>query len=391
MAAHLKNSLREHERWRGDECLNLIPSENVTSPSVRKILGSDLGHRYTSPDHFYLGTKFTDQVEELARHLVCDVFGSEWADVSPLSGHVADMAVLSAFTRQGDKILSVGIEHGGYPGIGDAGYPRILGLKNLYFPFDKERWSIRTDESVELIRNEMPKLVVLGASFILFPLPVEAIASACRETDAMLVYDGSHVLGLIAGGLFQQPLKEGARILLSSTHKSFFGPQGGIIAAYMPEGEQIRKTIFPAVVDNAHWNRIAALAAALIEAKKFGRQYASQVVRNSRALAQGLDEAGVPVRCKEHGYTASHQVLLDMDRLKDAEKIPDKLQEANVIVDRGIRLGTSEMTRRGMREKDMNEVADIVSKIILGRETPRTARRKVVALVKKFRRLRYVS
>jgi len=361
----------------------------MTSPKVREILRSDLGHRYTSPDRFYLGTKFADQVEDIARRLVCDVFGSEWADVTSLSGHVADMALLSAFTRQGDKILSVNVENGGYPGITDEGYARILGLKNLYFPFDREKWNIRADETVELIRRETPKLVVLGASFILFPLPIETIARACGEAGAVLAYDGSHVLGLIAGRAFQQPLKEGARILLGSTHKSFFGPQGGIIAAFKPEGEQIRKTIFPAIVDNAHWNRIAALSAALLEARRSGRRYASQVIRNSRALAEGLDDGGVPVRCKEYGYTASHQVLLDMDRLKDAEKIPDRLQEANVIVDRGIRLGTSEMTRRGMLEKEMNEVAEIIGGIISGRGPLRLARKRVIALARKFRRIRY--
>ncbi len=369
--------------------MNLIASENVTSPTVRKILGSDLGHRYTSPDHFYSGTRFTDQIGEMARRLVCDIFGSEWAEVAPLSGHVADMTLLSTFARQGDKILTVSTGDGGYPGITEAGYAKILGLKSLYFPFDKEKWNIRTSETVELIRSEMPKLVILGASFILFPFPIETIANACRETGSVLAYDGSHVLGLIAGGAFQQPLKEGARILLGSTHKTFFGPQGGIIAAFRPEGERIRKTIFPAIVDNAHWNRIAALAAALLEAKRSGRRYAIQVIRNSRALAKGLDEAGVPVRCREFGYTASHQVLLDMDRLKDSEKIPDRLQEANVIVDRGIRLGTSEMTRRGMRESDMNEVAEIISRIISGREAPRLAKKRVIALARKFRHVHY--
>lgn len=389
MAAELKEALRKHERWRGEECLNLIASENVTSPSVRKILGSDLGHRYTSPDRFYSGSKFTDQVEDLARRLTCEVFGSEWADVTPLSGHVADMTLLSTFARRGDKILSVSTDDGGYPGITQAGYARTLGVENLYFPFDKDRWNIRADESVELIKNQRPKLVILGASFILFPLPTGTIASVCRDVGATLAYDGSHVLGLVAGRAFQQPLQEGARILLGSTHKSFFGPQGGIIAAYKPEGEQIRNTIFPAIVDNAHWNRIAALAAALLEAKKFGRQYASQVVRNSRALAESLDEAGVPVRCRDYGYTASHQVLLDMDRLEDTETVPGRLQDANIIVDRGIRLGTSEMTRRGMREKDMNNVAEIIGRVVSGREAPRAARKKVIALARRFRTIHY--
>jgi len=389
LAADLKRALAKHERWRTEQCLNLIASENVTSPTVRRILGCDLGHRYTAPDHFYMGAEFTDEVEETARRLAREVFGSEWADVTPLSGHITDMTLLSTFTRPGDKIMTMSTDYGGYPGVSRVGYSKIHGLENIDFPFDKDRWNIRTEETVELIKDKSPRLVVLGASFILFPHPVEPIARACRETGATLAYDGSHVLGLIAGGTFQQPLSEGARILVGSTHKTLFGPQGGIIAAHRPEGEQIKETIFPAIMDNAHWNRIAALAHALLEMKKFGRQYANQVIRNSRALAEALDEAGVPVRCREYGYTASHQILLDMDRLRDGEKMPDKLQEANVIVDRGIRLGTSEMTRRGMREKDMNEVGEIIGRIVSGQETANAARRRVTALARRFRKVRY--
>lgn len=369
--------------------MNLIASENVTSPAVRKILGSDLGHRYTAPDHFYMGCRFIDQAENIARELARDVFGSEWADVTPLSGHVADMALLSTFAQRGDKILTMSTEYGGYFGTSEVGYPRILGLVNLYFPFDKDRWNIETEKTVELIANEIPKLVILGASYILFPHPVEQIAKVCRETGTILAYDGSHVLGLIAGGAFQQPLREGARILVGSTHKSFFGPQGGMIAAFKAEGEKLKETIFPAIMDNAHWNRIAALAQALLEIKKFGRKYADQVIRNSRALAEALDEHGIPIRCKDIGYTASHQVLLDMDKLKDGAQVPEKLERANVIVDRGIRLGTSEMTRRGMRERDMNDVAEIVARVIRSQVTISAARRKATALAKKFRQVRY--
>jgi glycine hydroxymethyltransferase len=299
------------------------------------------------------------------------------------------MTLLSTFARRGDKIMTMGTEYGGYFGTSEVGFPRVLGLVNLYFPFDKDRWNIQVEKTVELIASEVPRLVILGASYILFPHPVEQIAKACRETGTVLAFDGSHVLGLIAGGAFQQPLKEGARILVGSTHKSFFGPQGGIIAAFKPEGERLKETIFPAIMDNAHWNRIAALAQALLEMKKFGRKYANQVIRNSRALAEALDERGIPVRCKDYGYTASHQVLLDMDRLKDSAQVPDKLEQANVIVDRGIRLGTSEMTRRGMRERDMNDVAEIIAKVIRSQETVSAARRKATALARKFRQVRY--
>ena len=361
----------------------------MTSTAVRRILGSDLGHRYTAPDHFYLGCKFTDQIEDTARCLVREVFSSEWADVRPLSGHIADMTLLSAFAQRGDKIMTIGTEYGGYPGTSEVGYPRILGLVNVHFPFDKDTWNIQIEKTIELITDEAPKLVILGASYLLFPHPVRELAKVCRESGAMLAYDGSHVMGLIAGGAFQQPLKEGARVLVGSTHKSLFGPQGGLMAAFNSEGERLEETIFPAINDNAHWNRIAALAQALLEMKKYGREYATQVIRNSRALGEALDDRGVPVRCREYGYTASHQILLDMDKLNDSAQLPDKLEQANVIVDRGIRLGSSEMTRRGMQEKHMNEIADIIAKVMHGQETPRMAKKRTIALARKFKRIRY--
>jgi len=209
LSANLRRTLDRHERWRREQCLNLIASENVTSAAVRRILGSDLGHRYTAPDHFYLGCKFTDQIEDTARCLVREVFSSEWADVRPLSGHIADMTLLSAFAQRGDKIMTIGTEYGGYPGTSEVGYPRILGLVNVHFPFDKDTWNIQIEKTIELITDEAPKLVILGASYLLFPHPVRELAKVCRESGAMLAYDGSHVMGLIAGGAFQQPLKEG--------------------------------------------------------------------------------------------------------------------------------------------------------------------------------------
>jgi len=117
----------------------------VTSPSVRKILSCDLGHRYTPRDHFYLGSDFTDELQEMTGQLACDVFGSESADVTPLSGHEADMTLLTAFTRPGDKILTVSADDRGYPGICERGYPRILGLRTLRFPFERDRWNIQSD------------------------------------------------------------------------------------------------------------------------------------------------------------------------------------------------------------------------------------------------------
>ncbi len=269
MIDEILNLVRAHERWRGKECLNLIPSENVMSPAVRSLLSSELGHRYTSRDRFYMGTRFMDEIEHYGEELAKDVFEVETAELRPLSGHIADLTFLACFTKPGDVLMCVSEENGGYPGLGELGLAGLLGLQVAPFPFSKERRNIDVERAAEAIKRVKPKVVVFGASYILFPHPVKELAEIARENGACVGFDGSHVLGLIAGKHFQDPLREGAHALLGSTHKSFFGPQGGIILADREHGEVLKEKIFPRFVDNAHWNRIAALALALAEMKNF--------------------------------------------------------------------------------------------------------------------------
>ncbi len=379
----------DHLRWRGRECLNLIPSENVTSTQVRELLGSDFGHRYTARDRFYFGTRYTDEIEEYARKLASLIFKSKHADVRPLSGHIANMALLFAFTQPGDSILSVYPDNGGYPGISHLGVSKRLGLTNLYYPYDEPKLNIRVEETKELIEAKKPKIVILGASMILFPHPVRELERTAHECDAILAYDGSHVMGLIAGGQFQEPFAEGADILLGSTHKSFFGPQGGILLAKSEFGEKLEDALDPSLVDNAHWNRIAALAQALEETREFGRDYALQVRRNAKALGKALNDEGVPVRCKEVGITESHQVVLSNGGYKEGGEVARQLERCNIITDCGIRLGTNEVTRWGMKEPEMARIASLIAEAKSGKKSEEAVRRDVSILRREFLDIHY--
>mgnify|MGYP002153774069 CR=1 FL=1 len=384
--AELQLLVREHENWRAENCINLIPSENVTSSNVQALLSSDLGHRYTSRSGFYAGTRYIDEIEALGEKIATEVFHSEFADLRPISGHLADLIFLASFTRPGDKIMCVGPEDGGYPGISSEGAPKFLGLKVIYLPFNRKYMNIQTNKAVELIQQKQPRVVLLGASLFLFPHPIRKIAEATADVGATLGYDGSHVLGLIAGGEFQDPLKEGAQIVTGSTHKSFFGPQGGIILANSECEGVIRKNVHPAFVDNTHWNRIAALTMALIEMKHFGREYARQVVRNAKALAKALYEHGLPAICKNYDYTRSHQIFLDYG-WKKGKLIAEKLERANIIVDCGVRIGTCEVTRRGMNEKEMELIAELIARVLIGNETPNRVKLDAIKLRKQFPKL----
>jgi glycine hydroxymethyltransferase len=382
-------AVRNHEEWRGKACLNLIPSENAMSPTVRSVLSSDLGQRYTSRDKFYMGTRLTDEIEKQGEKLAKQVFGAETADLRPLSGHIADLTILALHTKPNDLIMCISASDGGYPGIWRKGAPSFLKLKVAELPFSKNSMNIEVEKAAELIRKKRPSMVIFGASLILFPHPVKALTQVIHEAGAHIAYDGSHVLGLIAGGEFQDPLREGATMLFGSTHKTLFGPQGGIILADKEHGEVIKKSIFPAFVDNAHWNRIAALTLALAEMKEFGREYAKQVVKNAQALARALSENGFPVACSSLGFTKSHQVYLDYGSFGNGGRVAGKLEKANIITDCGVRLGTCEMTRRGMKQAEMRKIAEFIKRVVKDGEQPAKIKSEVAEFVGEFREIEY--
>jgi glycine hydroxymethyltransferase len=389
MIDEILSLVKSHEEWRGKQCLNLIPSENVMSPAVRSLLSSELAHRYTSRDRFYMGTRFTDEIEQHGEELAKKVFKSDTADLRPLSGHIADLIVLANLTKPNDTLLCASPDSGGYPGMWNEGLAGLLHLKTVAFPFSKEDWNIKVEESKKTIERARPKMVVFGGSLIAFPHPVKELAEVAHENGAAVGFDGSHVMGLIGGGQFQDPLREGASVLFGSTHKSFFGPQGGIILADREHGELLKEKIYPAFVDNAHWNRIAAMALALAEMKEFGKAYATQVIRNSKTLARALHDHGFPVICQHLGFTQSHQVIVSYGDPERGREVAERLQRANIIADCVVRIGTCEVTRRGMKEREMPKIAELIKRTIIDKENPETIKKEVVKLSTTFQKAEY--
>ena len=389
MIDEILSLVEKHQEWRGKQCLNLIPSENVMSPAVRELLSSDLGHRYTARDHFYMGTSFIDEIEDYGEEIAKKVFRAETADLRPLSGHIADLIFLASFAKPKDVLICVSPENGGYPGMWKDGLAGLFGLNAVPFPFSKHDMNIKVEEAKEAIRHIKPKLVIFGASLITFPHPVKELAEVARENGACVGFDGSHVMGLIAGEHFQDPLREGAYTLFGSTHKTFFGPQGGIILADKEHGEIMKAKIYPTFVDNAHWNRIAALTLALAEMKKFGKAYARQVIDNSKTLAKALHDYGFPVVCQHLGFTQSHQVLLNYGGYKQGRVIAERLQPVNIIVDCGVRIGTCEVTRRGMKEKEMLKIAELIKRTVVDGEQTEKTKKDVAKLCAEFPKVEY--
>jgi len=382
--------MRAQEKWRLEDSINLLPSENMSSPQVRALLSSDFGHRYTLPvnteymgeylENSYRGTRLTTEVELKAEDAAREVFKAKHACVQPLGGHIAALIAIVSTTRRGDALCALPAENGGYDGYGQAFIPDILGLRSLKLPFDTDSFNLNTDATAKMIRSKKPRLVILGASAILFPYDMRPVKEACRDAGTTLVYDGSHVLGLIAGGEFQKPLKEGADMLYGSTHKSFFGPQGGLIVTNSDAlNAEIRKNLTWRIVDNVHWNRVAALGQALLESKKFGSSYAKQVIKNSKRLGRELKDRGIPIMFEESGFSRSHQLLMDPKEIRaiyglSMNDFSVRLEKSNLMIDSVARLGTAEITRLGVKERHLPELADLFAEASKGRNVKKKVR-----------------
>ena len=372
----LRALVRAHDRWRGRDVFNLLPSENVVSPTARRFLGSDLAGRYTLPvpseidgellDNSYTGTRYTDQIEQLANRAAARVFRARFATTRPLSGHIAALSVLAPLLPRGSRVLAVSPGQGGYDGYADGFIPAVLGYTVRPLPADGPGHRVEAEAAIATVRRERPNAVILGQSFFLFPYPLREIAEAAHEVDSLVLYDGSHVLGLIAGGEFQDPVREGADILFGSTHKSFPGPQGGLIVT---DREDLFQQLDPALVwrifDNAHWNRIAGVAQTLLELERWGPEYARSVIASSRALGKALAELGTPLAAADAGFTRSHQLHLDRTRLRSewgtgTGTLARRLEAQRILIDLVGRIGTAEATRLGLLPKDMPRLADLL-------------------------------
>jgi glycine hydroxymethyltransferase len=398
--------LKKHENWRRN-CLNLIASENVMSPLAKKVYLSDLMHRYAEGlpyKRYYQGLKYFDQIEDLTTNSFKKHFKCNLVDLRPISGTIANLAVFSALAKKGDKILTLGIEGGSHVSHEEFGAAGILGLKVYHFDFTKEV-EIDLKKAKEKILKLKPKFIILGGSLCPFPYPVKELKKVCQKTKTKIVYDAAHVFGLIFSGFFQNPLKEGADIITASTHKTFPGPQGGIILGNIDEELQkkIRKRVFPGVLSNHHLHRIPALYITLKEMEKFGENYARQTIKNAQILGQELYRFGFKVLGKEKGFTKSHQISVDVKNSGGGAFVAETLEKANIIINKnilpwdklnpknpsGIRIGVQEMTRFGMKEKEMKKIALFIKEVILDRKNIKKVKREVIEFRKKFQKIKY--
>ena len=400
--------LREHHRW-FENSLPLIASENVPSPAVREAILSDFGNRYAEGwpgERVYAGCTYIDDVEFECMRLAKRLYRARFADVRPVSGVVANLAVYSAFTSPGDTMLAPSIPAGGHISHGKREHSGtaglVHGLEIEFYPFDADEMTIdvdRTKRKVRALKREgrLPKMAMFGGSLFLFPHPVRELSDFLKGYGMHVNYDAAHVAGLIAGRRFQDPLREGADTMTMSTHKTLFGPQGGLVLGSEEHAEAVKKATFPGLTSSHHIHHMAGKAVAFAEALEFGKQYAAQVIRNARALGEALSGAGFKVLGENRGFTESHQIAVNVLDHSDGGRVEADLEKANIIVNRqlipgdikagrnyfhpgGIRLGVSEVTRLGMGVDQMREIASLIGETVIAKRDPRGVLRKVRAL-----------
>src|SRR6185503_9199363 len=280
-----------------------------------------------------------------------------------------------------------------------------MGRQVVDIPFDPHELTVDLDlfrRAAPLVR---PKLVALGLSMTLFPQPVTAMKEVVADWGGRLFFDAAHQLGLIGGAQFQDPLKEGADIITGSAGKTFSGPQSGIILWDDPEiTEAVTTAVFPVWAATHQVNRVAALALATAEAIAYGAALQQQIVRNAQALARALDARGVPMLGAHKGYTTTHQAIADVRAHGRGLKVAQLLERANIIVNKnllpadrkedwdypgGLRIGTIEVTRYGMGEREMEAIAELIARVVLRGEEASAVATEATALRRSFPTLYY--
>ncbi len=400
----------EAEReWEG---LELIPSENYVSESVLEALGTLLTNKYaegTPGRRYYGGQTYTDRIETLAIERAKALFGCDHATVQPLSGAAANLVVFSAWLDIGDTVLAMDLSHGGHL---THGAPVTFAAKAYNFirykMKDTETGEIDYDELEALALEHRPKIVLAGFSSYPRGLDYRRFAAIAEKVGAMAMADMAHIAGLIAGKALENPLDAGFHVMTTTTHKTLRGPRGAIILSRGTVGNPLRapertlenlptlidRAVFPGLQGGPHMNKIMAIAVALREAAtpEF-QEYSRQILRNAKALAEGLLNHGC--RLVTNG-TDNHLMLLDAVASfgKNGQELQEQLEAVGITLNKnaipddplppfrpsGVRLGTPAATSRGLVEADMLRIADWIAAVGNGKADPAALREEVRTL-----------
>ena len=410
MAQAVVAAVKRNEDWRGKQCLNLLAPEAPTSPTVRALLASEVGTRAAEGhigqvNRWFAGTKHIDEIESLCVELLKQAFRANYADHRLVASMIGNMAVYTALTDPGDVIMTLAQPVGGHSSNRVDGPAGVRGLKIIDVPFDPIELTVDLDLFGKVARLVRPKVVTLGASMTLFPFPLQEMQAIVSAWGGRIFFDGAHQLGLIAGGQFQDPLREGAAVMTGSAGKTFSGPQSGIMVWNDSAlTDPLTHAVFPVLAATHQVNRVAALAVSAAEMIKYGTAYMQQIVRNAQALGAALERRGIPMLGAHKGYTRTHQVIADVRQFGGGLEVAHRLAKANIITNKnlipadqpedwdhpsGLRIGTTEVTRLGMDEADMETIAGFIARVLIEGATPEQVAGDVVTFREPYQTIYY--
>ena len=402
LIAYVAENRAIHER----DCVNLNPATNVMNPKAEALLAAGIGSRPSlgyPGDKYEMGLEGIEKIEVLAAELAAEVFGARYAEIRVGSGALANLYVFMMAAKPGDVIIAPPPSIGGHithHGPGAAGF---YGVVTHPAPVDPVRYTVDVDALRADARRLRPKLITVGGSLNLFPHPIAEIRAIADEVGALVLFDAAHMSGMIAGRAWQQPLAEGAHVMTMSTYKSLGGPPSGLIVTNDAQiAERLDAIAYPGLTANFDAAKSAALAVTLLDWKVHGRAYAAAMGATAVALAEALVDRGVPVFARDRGITRSHQFAVEAAAYGGGQAAAKKLRQANILTCgiglpiapvegdvNGLRLGTPEIVRWGMKAADMPELAGYIAGTLAG-DVSRSLAEDVTTFRRRFSSLRFV-
>ena len=388
------------EMERQNSHIELIASENWVSKAVMAAMGSPLTNKYAEGypgKRYYGGCQCVDVVEELARERAKELFVCEYANVQPHSGAQANMAVFFAILQPGDTYMGMNLDHGGHLTHGSP-----VNMSGKYFnvvPYGvNDEGVIDYDKVLEIAKECKPKMIVAGASAYARTIDFKRFREIADEVGAYLMVDMAHIAGLVAAGLHPSPIPY-AHVTTTTTHKTLRGPRGGMILSSneMNEKFNFNKAVFPGIQGGPLMHVIAAKAVCFKEAlQPEFKEYQAQILKNAKALCEGLKKRGVKI---VSGDTDNHLMLVDLtEKNVSGKELEKRLDDAHItcnkntipndprspFVTSGVRLGTPAVTTRGMKEEDMDKIAEIIAMVIESEDNVEAGRKMAAELTEKY-------
>jgi glycine hydroxymethyltransferase len=392
-----------HER----DCVNLNPATNAMNPKAEALLAAGIGSRPSlgyPGDKYEMGLEGIEKIEVVAAALAAEVFGARYAEIRVGSGALANLYVFMMAAKPGDIIIAPPAAIGGHVTHHAPGAAGFYGLETVSAPIDPASYTVDVDALQTLARRVRPKLITIGGSLNLFAHPIAEIRTIADDVGALVLFDAAHMSGMIAGRAWQQPLEEGAHIMTMSTYKSLGGPPSGLIVTDDAGiAQRLDAIAYPGLTANFDAAKSAALAMTLLDWKVHGRAYAAAMAATARSLADALAARGVPVFARERGITTSHQFAIEAALYGGGQTVAKRLRQANILACgiglpvapvegdvNGLRLGTPEIVRWGMRPADMPELAGYIAEALSETRALSAIAREVANFRRRFSELHFI-